>query len=201
MKKQNIRVFSLVGIMSGLAFALYFFEIPFGFLFPAAPFLKFEFSDIPAILTGIAAGPTAGVMVQLLKNILHAMFLMKEPIYSGEIANFAASVALMLPIVILYRYDDKKFKWISGIIGTVLMTVVMMFVNYFITFNLFGLPQGFNYRMGLILSTFTPFNLLKGTIITIVYVILYPKLKPIILRWLQNYQPQEISEQKLMEKP
>lgn len=186
MKKSNTRVYALVGIMSGLAFALYFFEIPFGFLFPAAPFLKFEFSDIPAILTGIAAGPAAGVLVQFLKNVLHAMFLMKEPIYSGEIANFAASVALMLPIVILYRKDDKKYKWLSGLVGTILMTILMMFVNYFITFNLYGLPPGFNYRMTLILSTFTPFNLLKGALITIVYVLLYPKLRPAIANWLSK---------------
>lgn len=186
MKKQNTRVLALIGIMSGLAFALYFLEIPFGFLFPAAPYLKIEFSDIPAILTGIAAGPMAGVLVQLFKNILHAMFLMKEPAFSGEIANFSASVALMLPIVYLYRKDEKRFKWISGIVGTILMTIVMIFVNYFITFNLFGLPQGFEYRMGLILTTFTPFNLLKGTLITVVYVLLYPKLKPTLARWLSK---------------
>lgn len=186
MKKPNTRVRSLtlVGVMTGLAFALYFLEVPFPFLFPAAPFLKVDFSDIPAILTGIAAGPMAGVLVQLFKNILHAMFLMKEPAFSGEVANFASSVALMLPIVILYRKDEKKYKWISGVIGTITLAVVMIFVNYFITFNLYGMPPGFEYRMGLILTTFTPFNLLKGTLITIVYVMLYPKMKPMLSRWL-----------------
>lgn len=186
MKKQNTRVLALIGIMSGLAFALYFLEVPFGFLFPAAPYLKVEFSDIPAILTGIAAGPVAGIIVQFLKNILHAMFIMKEPAFSGEIANFAASVSLMLPIVLLYRKDEKKYKWISGFIGTIIMTIVMVFVNYFITFNLYGLPAGFSYRMGLILTTFTPFNLLKGTLVTVVYVLLYPKLKPSLARWLSK---------------
>ncbi len=184
MKKPNTRVLSLIGIMSGLAFVLYFLELPVAFLFPAAPYLKIDFSDVPAILTGIAAGPAAGVFVQFIKNVLHAMFIMKEPAFSGEVANFASSVALMLPIVILYRKDERKYKWISGIIGTLLMTVVMVFVNYFITFNLFGLPPGFEFRMGLILRIFTPFNLLKGTLITVVYVLLYPKIKPMIQRWL-----------------
>ena len=129
MKNPNTRVLVLIGIMSGLAFALYFLEIPFGFLFPAAPYLKIEFSDIPAILGGIAAGPGAGVAIQFIKNVLHAMFISKEPAFSGEIANFAASVALMLPIVILYRKDGKKYKWSAGIIGTLLMTITMIFVN------------------------------------------------------------------------
>jgi riboflavin transporter FmnP len=186
MKNPNTRVLVLIGIMSGLAFALYFLEIPFGFLFPAAPYLKIEFSDIPAILGGIAAGPGAGVAIQFIKNVLHAMFISKEPAFSGEIANFAASVALMLPIVILYRKDGKKFKWSAGIIGTLLMTITMVFVNYFITFNLFGLPQGFEYRMGLILTTFTPFNIIKGVLITIVYVMLYPKMKPVLSRWISK---------------
>lgn len=186
MKNPNTRVLVLIGIMSGLAFALYFLEIPLGFLFPAAPYLKIEFSDIPAILTGIAAGPSAGIIIQLIKNVLHAMFISKEPAFSGEIANFASSVALMLPIVILYRKDEKKYKWISGLIGTLLLAITMIFVNYFITFNLFGLPQGFEYRMGLILSTFTPFNIVKGTLITIVYVLIYPKMKPVIHRWMSK---------------
>lgn len=186
MKNPNTRVLVLIGIMSGLAFALYFFEIPFGFLFPAAPYLKIEFSDIPAILAGLASGPGAAVAIQFIKNVLHAMFLSKEPAFSGEIANFASSVALTLPIVILYRVDEKKFKWIAGILGTIALTITMVFVNYFITFNLFGLPQGFEYRMGLILTTFTPFNIIKGGLITLVYVMLYPKMKPVLQRWISK---------------
>lgn len=186
MKTPNTRVLVLIGVMSGLAFALYFLEIPLGFLFPAAPYLKIEFSDIPAILAGIAAGPGAGIVIQLIKNILHAMFISKEPAFSGEIANFASGVALILPIIILYRKDAKKYKWIAGIIGTILLTITMIFVNYFITFNLFGLPQGFEYRMTLILTTFTPFNILRGSLVTIVYVLLYPKMKPVLQRWISK---------------
>lgn len=184
MKKPNTRVYALIGIMSGLAFALYYFEFSVGFLFPAAPYLKVDFSDFPAIITGIAAGPIAGIFVQLLKNILHLIFISKEPAASGEIANFSAGVALMMPFVLLYRKDYQKYKWIAGIIGTILAAIVMMFINYFITFPLYGIPREISWN--LILTTFTPFNLLKGALLTVVIVVMYKKVEPAVNRWLSK---------------
>lgn len=184
MKKTTTRYYALIGIMTGLAFALYYLEVPVAFLFPAAPFLKIDFSDIPAILTGIAIGPIGGILVQFFKNLLHLLLISKEPAASGEIANFFAGVALMLPILIAYRKNAKKFGWIGIAIGTLLATVVMIFVNLYITFPLYGIPE--EIRWNLINTTFTPFNLLKGAAIGIVFALLYPKLRPVIERFVSK---------------
>lgn len=182
MKKTTTRTYALIGIMTGLAFALYYLEVPVAFLFPAAPFLKIDFSDIPAILTGIAVGPVGGILVQFFKNLLHLLLISKEPAASGEIANFFAGVALMFPILIAYRYNAKKFGWIGIAVGTILATIIMIFVNLYITFPLYGIPE--EIRWNLIITTFTPFNLLKGVAVGIVFTLLYPKLRTVIERFI-----------------
>lgn len=175
---KNSKKIALISIMSGLALVLYFFEISLGFLFPAAPFLKMDFSDIPAVFTGIALGPIPGVLVQLIKNILHAIFMTKEPMLSGEIGNFVAGVLFILPVVILARKNYKKYIIPSLLCGTILMTLAMCFVNYFITLPLYGIPV--SARIPMIISAFLPFNLLKGCILSIVVYLLFPKLQSTI---------------------
>ena len=184
MKKTTTRYYALIGIMTGLAFALYYLELPVAFLFPAAPFLKIDFSDIPAILTGVALGPIGGILVQLFKNILHLLLISKEPAASGEIANFFAGVALMLPIIYAYRTNPKKFGWAGIAVGTVLATIIMIIVNLYITFPLYGIPE--EIRWNLINTTFTPFNLLKGVLVGVVYALLYPKLRTVIERFMSK---------------
>lgn len=184
MKKTTTRYYALIGIMTGLAFALYYLEVPVAFLFPVAPYLKIDFSDIPAILTGIAVGPIGGILVQLFKNILHLLIISKEPAASGEIANFFAGVALMLPILFAYRTNAKKFGWLGIAVGTVLATLVMVAVNLYITFPLYGIPE--EIRWNLIVTTFTPFNLLKGAVVGLVFSLLYPKLRTVIDRFISK---------------
>ncbi len=61
--KQNI----IISLMSVIALILYFIEMPIP-LFP--PFYQIDISDLPAIITGIAFGPMAGILVEMFKNIL-----------------------------------------------------------------------------------------------------------------------------------
>ena len=59
-----------VAMLSAVAAILMFLEIPLPFV---PPFLRLDFSDIPALLAGFALGPLAGVAVLLIKNAVHAM--------------------------------------------------------------------------------------------------------------------------------
>ena len=175
---KNTKQLSLIGIMTSLAFVLYLIEIPMAFLFPAAPFLKMDFSDVPAILLALAQGPFVGILVELFKNILHFIFRSNTPAASGEIANFFAGIAFFLPYAIFYKYNRSKANLkhlvIYLSIGTALLALVMIVVNYFITLPLYGIPV--DPRWGFI-ETITPFNILKGVLLTISTGLLYPRLK------------------------
>jgi len=178
--KKTTFYYALIGVMSGVAFVLYALEVPTAFIFPAAPYLKIDFSDIPAVFTGIVAGPMAGVLVQIIKNILHVS-ITKEPSLSGEIANLFAGVAFMLPVVFAFRIDPKKWGILGLIAGTLSATIIMVFVNLFITLPLYGVPQ--EVRWDMIVTIFTPFNLLRGALFSFIILLIYPAIKPYLVRY------------------
>ena len=56
--KVNIRLLVGTGMLSGLAFVLQYLEFPI----PIMPFfIRFDFSDLPALIGAFAYGPLAGV--------------------------------------------------------------------------------------------------------------------------------------------
>lgn len=168
---NKTRIVVLTGVLSALAFVLYFFEFPLAFLFPA--FLKIDFSDVPAILGGIAAGPVVGVAVELIKNILHFLLISKEPAASGEIANFVVGVAFLIPLVIALR-KEKRFRVMPYIVSTIIATIFVNIINYFVTLPLYGIaPEA---RWPMILSALIPFNIVKWILVSVVTIILNTKL-------------------------
>jgi riboflavin transporter FmnP len=172
MRNEKTNLVVLIGVLSALAFVLYFLEFPLAFLFPA--FLKIDFSDIPAILGGITAGPVVGVSIELIKNILHFLLISKEPMASGEIANFFAGTSFLLPVVIMVRKNNKFSVW-PYVVGILTSTIVANLMNYFVTLPLYGVNA--DARMPMIISSLIPFNIVRGILLSIVTIFLYGKLK------------------------
>lgn len=160
------KLITTVGIFSALSIILYLFDFPITLLFPE--YLKIDFSDVPAIIAGVAAGPLAGIGVQFIKNILH--FLIKSSSGGiGEIANFIAGTALMLPIA--YLYGKKKYNlFLSCILGVLSMVVFANLVNYYITLPLYGTPK--NALLPTIIYTLIPFNIFKAVLVLLISLIL-----------------------------
>ncbi|MDD2481924.1 MAG: ECF transporter S component, partial [Lutispora sp.] len=70
MRNSKLQLITKIGILSALAFLLYLVEFPLPF-FP--PFLQIDLGDLPAIIGAFALGPWVGVIIQLIKNILHVI--------------------------------------------------------------------------------------------------------------------------------
>ena len=65
--KNNVRTIAVTGMLSAVAVLMYL-EIPI----PIMPgFIKFDFSDLPALLGAYALGPVAGIIICLIKNVVH----------------------------------------------------------------------------------------------------------------------------------
>ena len=79
-------------MLSALALVLFLlFEFP---LLSAAPYLKMDFSDIPAIFGAVVFGPVCGVMVELIKNLLEMMVRgLGSQMGFGNIQNFLLGCA------------------------------------------------------------------------------------------------------------
>lgn len=180
MRNKSVMKIVFISVMSAFAFILYFFEISVGFIFPQAAFLTVDFSDVPAIISTIIFSPIVGTAVELIKNVLHFFFLHKDVGISGELANFAAGVAYLIPLWLMVRkgYTTKKMV-IGMMIGSILSALVMIPINYYITFEIYGIDV--SARMPLILSTFVPFNLVKGIMLTISIALIYPRIKNAIV--------------------
>lgn len=174
MKNLKTRNIIFIAVMSALSFLLYFIEIPI-----ADP-LKMDLSDIPVLLMSIASGPVNGIFVAFIKNFLHGMFLPNTPLYSGEIANFMYSLFYLLPISFMFNKGPKR-KYLSILLAIVLSTAAMFVVNLFITLPLYGMSINSGTIL-LLLTTYTPFNIVKGAILGAIILILNKYVRPIIMK-------------------
>ena len=67
-KRVNVRYLTVTAMLSAVAYILMFldFSVPF---MPA--FIKMDLSDLPALIGTFATGPVGGILIALIKNILH----------------------------------------------------------------------------------------------------------------------------------
>ena len=67
-EKVNIRYLTVTAMLSAVAYILMFldFSVPF---MPA--FIKMDLSELPALIGTFAMGPVCGVIICLIKNVLH----------------------------------------------------------------------------------------------------------------------------------
>ncbi|MBU5676712.1 ECF transporter S component [Alkaliphilus sp. MSJ-5] len=180
-----------ISVLSVLSYILMMIEFPLP-LFPS--FLQFDFSDIPALLGAFTLGPVAGVLVQLVKALLH--FLTKSQTGGvGELANFLVGISYIVPAALIYhRKKDRNHALIGLIAGTIMMTVVGVIVNLYITLPFYSafMPMDTIVNLGtvvnskivdvttLVLYGISPFNILKGAIIAFVTLLIYKKVSPIL---------------------
>lgn len=197
LKKEawNTRVMVKVSVLAVISFILMFFEFPLVFLAPS--FIKLDISDLPALIGAFAIGPMAGVIIELLKNLLNLLIEGSTTGGVGELANFVVGAVFVYTAGAFY-YRDKSFKnAIIGLgVGTIVMTVVITIANYYVMFpfyaKLFGMPIDALVEMGtainskvvdlktLMLYTIVPFNLLKGIILSAMTILIYKKVSPLL---------------------
>lgn len=149
--KRNKKIFNitLIAVMTAIASIIYmvFPEIN---IIPGVNYMKIDFSDFPAILTGIVFGPWQGVMIMLIKNVIH--LTKTTTIGIGEIMNFIIGSGMVISMSCFTRlfsklFREKKFSvkayGLTAII-TVAVTILlgwttnMIFTPVF--FKLMGIP-------------------------------------------------------------
>lgn len=111
--KVNIRLLVGTGMLSGLAFVLQYLEFPI----PIMPgFIKFDFSDLPALIGAFAYGPLAGVIVEFIKNLLHCTVTQSFTV--GELSNFILGAVFTATAGLIYKKNkSKKGAIIGAIVG------------------------------------------------------------------------------------
>jgi riboflavin transporter FmnP len=193
MKNQKLNKMIKVSMLSVVAFLLMFFEFATP-VFPA--FLKIDISDLPALIGTFALGPMAGIGIELLKNILHGIFV-GGTAFIGEAANFIVGSVFVATAGICYsRNKNKKNALIGMALGTVLMTATAGIMNYYVLLPLYEtvlhFPMDAVVAMGTMVNSnitdlnsfiiwaILPFNILKGVVIALIAIPVYKRVSPVI---------------------
>ncbi|WP_026894472.1 ECF transporter S component [Clostridiisalibacter paucivorans] len=195
-EKLTTRMLTKTAVLSVIAFLVMYIEVPLWF---APPFLKIDLSDIPALIGAFALGPMAGVVIEMLKNILHMAIKGTVTMGVGELANFVVGSAFVYTAALVY-YRKKSFKTaiIGMILGTLVMTGIAAIANYYVLIpfyaKLFGAPIEAYVEMGAAVNKFVadfktfilfviiPFNLFKGVMMSVITIPLYKKISHILHR-------------------
>ncbi|MEO2074291.1 MAG: ECF transporter S component [Bacillus sp. (in: firmicutes)] len=175
-KKINVKAYVSIGMLSSIAYLLMLLNFPLP-LFPN--FLFVDFSDIPALIAALIFGPIAGILVELFKNVLNYLTTGSQTgIPVGHIANFLAGIVFVLPTYYVYnRLKTKKGMTLALIAGTIIMAVVMSILNYVIILPAYTVLMGFPDMRNLVVPAILPFNLLKGIMMSVIFMLLFVRMQ------------------------
>lgn len=192
MQRKPISTMDLtrIAILGALASILFMIEIP---VFPAVPFYKLDFSNVPVILGALAMGPFQGLLILLMKALIGLTHSSSGGI--GELADLLMGAAFILPGALMYRRNKTRKTALLGMLaGIATMVVIAIPSNYYILFPFYQkfVPYDAVVNMGKALFPFIDgiwqflltvtalFNLIKGTAICLVAYVLYKPLSPLL---------------------
>lgn len=183
MKDYEAKYLAKVGILATIAFLLQFIG---SILKIKIQFLEIEISDFPAIIGALALGPLAGVAIEFIKNVFHGI-AMTSTGWVGEFANFVVNGTFVFVIGIIYKhFKTKKGAVIALLCGTIGMCVVGFFANVYVMLPFYAKIFHLDFlnelsaRISMALTLITPFNFVKGIVLSILTMFTYKRLSPIL---------------------
>ena len=192
MKKTNVKRITTVALLTAVAAVLQFIEVPIPIM-PA--FIKLDFSDLPELIGAFVCGPAAGVIIALLKNVIHILFGSSGAI--GELSNFILGASLAFSAGVIYKkIPNLKGAIVAGVAASVIMGIVSLPLNYFIIYPLYygvmGLPKEMILEMYQVIRPSTnsiaeallvfnvPFTIVKGLVCAALCSVTYKPLHSFI---------------------
>ena len=188
--KMSVRYITVTAMLSAIAFVLMFLD----FSVPVMPgFIKMDLSELPALIGAFAMGPACGVMVCLIKNLLH--LLMTSTGGVGELSNFVLGVAFVLPAGLIYKAKKtRKNAIIGSLVGAVAMAIVSFPSNLFVVYPIYenfmprdviiaayqAIVPSVKTLWQCLLFFNVPFTFVKALASVLITMLVYKKLSPIL---------------------
>lgn len=192
----NTRKMAMIGMFSAIAMILHLFDFPLPF---APGFYKLDFSELPILVGTFAFGPAAGVMMEFVKILLKLLIKGTSTAFVGDLANFVIGCSFILPASAIYAFrKNKKSAILACITGTLIMTVFGTAFNAIYLLpafsRLYGMPLDQLLTMGtavnplakegsivsFVAACVAPLNLIKGASVSLVTLLIYKPLSPVI---------------------
>jgi riboflavin transporter FmnP len=194
-KRKTVRWLIQVAILSALSAVVMMLEFTIPFLGPT--FLKFDFSEVPVMIGAFALGPLAGIVIEGLKVTLNLLLDGTWSFGIGELANFLVGVSFVLPASFIYSLHKTKKTAMWGLLaGVVAMTAASSLLNLYFLLPVFAatwsttvedliltfsgaIPYITDVRTGILLGI-VPFNLFKSIVVSILVMLLYKRVSPLL---------------------
>lgn len=189
-KKFNTRSIAMIGMLSAISFILMFLE----FSIPIMPaFIKLDISELPALLGAFAMGPVEGVIICLIKNLIHLVRTSTGGV--GELSNFLLGAVFVFVAGLIYKLKKNRGGAIVGsIVGALAMALFSVVSNYFLVYPFYtnfmpmeaiiGAYQAINPNVNGLLECLVvfnmPFTFCKGILDVVITFLIYKRLSPII---------------------
>ncbi len=190
------RKMAMIGMFSALSAILMLFEIPLPF---APSFYKLDFSELPILVGAYAFGPVAGVTMEFIKILLKLCIKGTTTAFVGDLANFAVGCSFILPASAIYLFKKTKISAIMAcVVGTLILVIFGTAFNAVYLLPafaaLYGMPLDTILAMGSAVNPLmqegsivsfvcvcvAPLNLIKGGSVSLVTMLVYKKLSPIL---------------------
>lgn len=194
-----------VAMLTAVASVIYYLDFPV----PLMPsFIKLDLSNVVSLFAGFTLGPVGGLLVCLLKNIIHiAIKGMGTTMGIGDIFDFVTGATYAVTASLIYvKNHTKKGALIGCCVATVLYTLVSLPLNYFVTYPIYAkafggmeaimgayqaiLPDVGNLFAALCIFN-VPFTLVKGILCSVVTMVVYKPLITVLRKSRLIDTPQE----------
>jgi len=193
--KSNVTKLVVTAMLSAVAVALQYIEVSI----PLVPsFLKLDFSDIPELIGAFVIGPAGGVVICLIKNLIHLP--LTSSVGVGELSNFLLGAVFAFTAGIIYkRNKTKTTALLACLAASFAMAAVSVVSNYCIVYPVYArlwangdmeiiismykaiLPASDNLIKSLLIFNL-PFTFAKGIICSIVTFIIYKPLSNLFVK-------------------
>ncbi len=190
----SVKSMTIMAMLGGMAVVLMLFEIPLWF---APSFYELDFSEVPVLIGAFALGPVAGIIIEMLKIILNLAINSTKTAGVGELANFLIGCSMVVPAAIIYHKNKTLKSAIKGmVVGTLTMVVLGGLMNAYVLLPVFAyffkmpiegligagtkVNPAINNMSTFILYAVTPFNLLKGTLVSLMSFLIYKRISKVI---------------------
>ena len=183
---SRTRRLTVTAMMAAISTVVMFFEFTFP---PFPPFLKFDLSGLPVLLTSFMMGPAQAVLVVLIKDLIHLLSTTTGGV--GELADFLILSSFAITAGLIHRrLPSARGTALACACGSLVIAVVGALANYYLLIPFFSnlmpidaiisacnaLNPAIDSLMGYILFGAVPFNLTKGVVLSVVTVLSYKKL-------------------------
>ena len=187
---SKTRMITLIGVFAAISTILMFIEMPLPLM---PPFLKIDLSGVPILIIGFMYGPMPAIYVTIIKDLVH--MLSSQTGCVGELADILVLSSFAVVSSLVFRKNpSQKGAALSMAAGAATITVVGSLANKFMLIPFFSkvmpleaiidachaINPMIDSMDAYVLFGAAPFNLIKGSILSLLTLLLYKKMSGFI---------------------